>query len=96
MHLQSETRTMIQPVSIKMHNETVLIDGDSVKVEVCRIASGRMEGKAIALIRYLPHDKWQVMKLRGVIDPKHYSTVNEFEQALHLVMASAYEYLAFN
>lgn len=102
---------MIQPISLKTTQTTILIEphfssfGDEINsksvVETFVIDSGRLKGTVIAHVRYLPNTMdsdypWQVIKQRNDTTRFHYSTVKTLEQALHLVMACAYEYVAFN
>ena len=76
-------------------------------VEACIIDSGRLKGQVIAYVRYckgkldsaddlwVEEYPWQVIKVSHG-NNIHYSTTKTLEQALHLVMACAYEYVAFN
>lgn len=70
-------------------------------VETYTLTTGPHKGAAVAHVRYLSDTMdtdypWQVIKERPVAGGYrlHYSTVKTYEQALHLVMACAYEYVA--
>lgn len=101
---------MIQPISIQMVSRQITLEasltcstekaGDKVQAEGCVIDSGRLKGTMIAYIRYLSDTTdnypWQVIHVRNDNNLYHYSTVRNLEQAMHLVTACAYEYVAFN